>query len=153
MVALANARDHLKKDRKEIKTEADVRMCNNCLKIDKSIKMICPCKKVNYCNAECQLAHWKKHEPDCSKCYSCDTMCEAGDKMVRCKVCLVAKYCNETCRDGSKDKHECVARCYQCRNSAEKLLECGGCHIPKYCSVECQRKHWISEHKTQCKMK
>jgi tetratricopeptide (TPR) repeat protein len=150
---LAHVRDYLSKDRKAIKTTADVRMCNSCLKIDKSVHMLCSCKKVNYCNTECQGAHWAKHAPYCIVCYGCGMVRGTDDEMVRCTTCLIAKYCNESCRDGSKDGHACVDRCYQCRKTVENLLECSVCHIAKYCSVECQRTHWKTEHKTQCQKK
>ena len=32
-----------------------------------SLKACSACKSVAYCNAECQVAHWAVHKPDCKR--------------------------------------------------------------------------------------
>lgn len=41
-------------------------VCDSCGKGSESL-MRCPCKKVRYCNRDCQKAHWLKHKPNCKK--------------------------------------------------------------------------------------
>lgn len=49
-----------------------------------------------------------------------------------------------------------LARCARC-DAEEKVLNvykrCGGCLSVKYCSEQCQRDHWKSGHKEQCRKK
>lgn len=40
-------------------------VCANCLKAEVKLKVCGSCKKVNYCSAQCQKSHWKKHKPTC----------------------------------------------------------------------------------------
>lgn len=43
--------------------------------------------------------------------------------------------------------------CHQCNKLLEKQgLKCRGCGNARYCSIECQKEHWKSEHKNQCKL-
>eukprot|EP01084_Bolivina_argentea_P264337 447738_1 len=41
-------------------------------------------------------------------------------------------------------------KCAQC-STDNPPFACGGCKITKYCSKDCQRNHWKSTHKKQCK--
>jgi hypothetical protein len=54
----------LEKSRKTAREK--FRQCHNCDKvIQGSIRVCSSCKKVCYCNRECQKAHWKKHKKSC----------------------------------------------------------------------------------------
>jgi hypothetical protein len=41
--------------------------CARCKKAGKDIQRCKTCKEVSYCNAECQLADWKRHKKTCQK--------------------------------------------------------------------------------------
>lgn len=39
--------------------------CNNCLRVQVKLKRCRACAMVQYCNKECQHAHWKRHKKLC----------------------------------------------------------------------------------------
>ena len=41
--------------------------CNNCQSTTRNISACAGCKKVAYCNEECQRADWRRHKADCKK--------------------------------------------------------------------------------------
>ncbi|KAL3846720.1 hypothetical protein ACJMK2_017686 [Sinanodonta woodiana] len=43
--------------------------------------------------------------------------------------------------------------CASCKQSHLDLTRCAGCNDVFYCSQECQRKHWVEDHKVKCKGK
>jgi hypothetical protein len=49
---------------REISTRKLFQKCSNCQEWG-NYKHCSGCKKVHYCSAECQKAHWKTHKPDC----------------------------------------------------------------------------------------
>ena len=44
------------------------RYCEYCGKEDEHIQMCTGCRRVRYCSAECQNAHWSEHKPNCKVC-------------------------------------------------------------------------------------
>jgi len=42
-------------------------------------------------------------------------------------------------------------RCALCGAQAEKLKKCCGCKLVWYCGAACQKAHWQSKHKEECK--
>lgn len=56
---------HVGKSRKTAREKFS--QCHNCYNsISGSIKLCSGCKKVCYCNRECQKAHWKIHKQSCT---------------------------------------------------------------------------------------
>ena len=48
-------------------SEAIVHHCESCSKeLAEHVLMCAGCRKVAYCNTECQRSHWKQHKPNCS---------------------------------------------------------------------------------------
>lgn len=43
------------------------------------------------------------------------------------------------------------ANCNKVEPSFGTFKCCNGCKVPRYCSVECQKEHWKSTHKPECK--
>ena len=44
------------------------------------------------------------------------------------------------------------AQCHQIRKpNSNKLKKCKKCESVYYCNRKCQKKHWISTHKAECK--
>lgn len=42
-----------------------LRLCNNCEKVDSELKVCSRCRKAFYCDATCQKAHYPKHKVEC----------------------------------------------------------------------------------------
>lgn len=51
----------------------------------------------------------------------------------------------------SKLKPICCGNCGNDESSTERLKKCTVCKVIKYCNVDCQRAHWKSCHKKECK--
>ncbi|VDN58555.1 unnamed protein product [Dracunculus medinensis] len=50
--------------------------------------------------------------------------------------------------------HKSIVRaCANCHTTETSLKVCDGCYDSFYCKRECQRQHWISEHKDRCKLR
>jgi hypothetical protein len=60
-------------DRDAINVGHNFHMCSCCGTVSEII-FTCPCDRVWYCNAECQLQHWLTHKPHCSVCFYCSTV-------------------------------------------------------------------------------
>jgi hypothetical protein len=84
-------------------------MCNQCSKIKEKMEWCTGCRRVWYCDKECQLQHRATHKPLCNVCLHCDAVLT---KMKRCSRCLKAKYCDAECSKAhwSEHKKDCVAR-------------------------------------------
>jgi tetratricopeptide (TPR) repeat protein len=83
-------------------------MCNQCGKIKEKMEWCTGCRRVWYCDKECQLQHWATHKPLCNVCLHCDAVLT---KIKRCSRCLKAKYCGAECSKAhwSEHKKDCVA--------------------------------------------
>jgi tetratricopeptide (TPR) repeat protein len=84
-------------------------MCNQCGKVKEKMEWCTGCRRVWYCDKECQLQHWATHKPLCNVCLHCDAVLT---KIRRCSRCLKAKYCGAECSRAhwSEHKKDCVAR-------------------------------------------
>jgi tetratricopeptide (TPR) repeat protein len=84
-------------------------MCNQCGKIKEKMEWCTGCRRVWYCDKECQLQHWATHKPLCNVCLHCDAVLT---KIRRCSRCLKAKYCGAECSKAhwSEHKQDCVAQ-------------------------------------------
>jgi tetratricopeptide (TPR) repeat protein len=107
---LAAARQHVEQpNRDTIDVGHKYCMCNKCGKIKEKMEWCTGCRRVWYCDKECQLQHWATHKPLCNVCLHCDAVLT---KMKRCSRCLKAKYCDAECSRAhwSEHKKDCVAR-------------------------------------------
>lgn len=86
-------RGYLFRDRDEVDTCCDWRMCKGCRLIAKNM-LHCPCSTVWYCGKECQTKDWKRHSPDCMRCWACD---KVGFDFLCCTGCYSVRYCSEAC--------------------------------------------------------
>ena len=58
---------------------------------------------------------------------------------------IIRKYLVDNEREGGN-------RCYGCHEIFDKLSECSRCRKAAYCTKECQRTHWRSVHKHECRL-
>jgi tetratricopeptide (TPR) repeat protein len=78
-------------------------MCNQCGKIKEKMEWCTGCRRVWYCDKECQLQHWATHKPLCNVCLHCDAVLT---KIKRCSRCLKAKYCGAECSKAHWSEHK-----------------------------------------------
>ena len=98
------------------------RCCENCgQEISDRIQLCAGCKRVAYCNSQCQKAHWRQHKKSCSYVQK-----PASEPREKARVC------------GSCD-----------RELSERVLLCAGCKGVAYCDPLCQKAHW-KLHKKSC---
>jgi tetratricopeptide (TPR) repeat protein len=106
---LAAARLHVEQpDRDTIDVGHKYCMCNQCGKVKEKMEWCTGCRRVWYCDKECQLQHWATHKSLCNVCLDCDAVLT---KIRRCSRCLKAKYCGAECSKAhwSEHKKDCVA--------------------------------------------
>lgn len=102
---------------KNRKTARDkFRKCENCnQEIVERIQLCAGCKKVAYCNIQCQKTHWKQHKKACSytqkaseketpHCESCGKA--LTERVFRCAGCKGVAYCNSTCQHSHWKEHK-----------------------------------------------
>jgi len=76
-LGIALAEEHLRLDRIRqieghlhdlgvLKKESNVNSCAACHQTSKSCKTCGACKRVYYCNQQCQKSHWTEHKPLCT---------------------------------------------------------------------------------------
>jgi hypothetical protein len=109
------------------------RRCEQCSKTTSAKLQKCAvCRKVYYCNRECQLAHWQQHRLMCSVDDIVDSTIDALKATVRHSA-------------AKKRRH-----CEQCDKTAlERMQKCSVCRAVLYCDRECQVAHW-EQHKLVC---
>ena len=119
-----------------------------------------------YCSMKCEIIHKRGIAIGCKYCHK---VCESNQRM-RCSGCRITTYCNQNChkKDWNDHKNECKnfaeshrayiiksnikETCYVCfKESTKGFKQCAGCKRIAYCSETCQKAHWKSEHKAQCK--
>ena len=89
------------------------RHCENCSQeILERIHLCAGCKKVAYCNSQCQKSHWKQHK----------------------------KTCTYIQKSTDREKPRSCGNCEQELN--DRILFCAGCKKVPYCNATCQRAHW-----------
>lgn len=116
--------------------------CAFCRKMSTELKRCTKCKKVSYCNRECQAQHWKKqHKRECfvSAEHVPNTGWYSHNKSIK------------------PDLHPALVSCYAfCQNPSIDLRKCTGCEKvfsktqSKDCHQECQKHYWKKEHKLVC---
>lgn len=95
------------------------RHCENCSQeIMERIHLCAGCKKVAYCNNQCQKSHWKQHK----------------------------KTCTYIQKSTDQEKVRCCGNCEQ--ELSDRILFCAGCKKVPYCNTTCQRAHWKYHKKT-----
>ncbi len=107
---LAAARQHVEQpNRDTIDVGHKHCMCNQCGKIKEKMEWCTGCRRVWYCDKECQLQHWATHKPLCNLCLYCDAVLT---KIRRCSRCLKAKYCDTECSRAHWGEHkkDCINR-------------------------------------------
>jgi hypothetical protein len=105
---------------KSRKTARDkFRRCENCdMEISDRIQLCSGCKKVAYCNNNCQKSHWKQHKKTC-------TYIQKASEHEKTRAC------------GSCEKE-----------LSERVMLCAGCKKTAYCDATCQKVHWREHKKT-----
>ena len=98
------------------------RHCEKCSQeIQERIHLCAGCKKVAYCNNQCQKSHWKQHKKTCSY--------------------IIQK---------TSEREKTARTCGSCdRALSDRILFCAGCKKVPYCNSTCQKAHW-KEHKKMC---
>ena len=66
-----------------------------------------------------------------------------------CANCI-SKMSDIICQSELAEPEPSPCSCAKCRLSELKV--CKGCRLVKYCSESCQREHWLSGHRTMCKL-
>lgn len=104
-------------------------LCNNCNRPNSSKERYnCgDCGSAIYCSRDCQKEHYQKeHKNDCP--------------------IFATEFRNFMIDNNAKEI------CYNCfKQSTKGFQQCSGCKVVVYCSEICQKAHWKSEHKKQCK--
>ena len=119
-----------------------------------------------FCSKLCSVIRSRKSELDC---HSCSKSCNTKQRF-RCNGCGVAIYCSEICQKNDWINHKTICKvnakvcraayikantkevCHNCfKESTKGFKQCAGCKRVAYCSEVCQKAHWKSEHKIQCK--
>ena len=101
---------------KNRKTARDkFRKCENCnQEILERIQLCAGCKKVAYCNLQCQKTHWKQHKKTCSyaqkpseKVPRCECCGKALiERVLMCAGCKNVAYCDSTCQRSHWKEHK-----------------------------------------------
>lgn len=94
--------------REKIEVGHMFRMCDQCSKIKENMEICSGCCCVWYCDSECQLAHWKKHKPQCFVCFCCDVPLDRDSTILRCSSCKVTHYCSPDCQEKDWKRHKQV---------------------------------------------
>lgn len=115
---------------KNRKTARDkFRRCENCdQEILERIQLCAGCKKVAYCNIQCQKTHWKQHKKTCSyaqkpsekirHCESCGK--ELTERVLVCAGCKTVAYCDPTCQRSHWKDHKKTCSYAQKKTSDSK---------------------------------
>ena len=108
-------------------SETGVSSCDFCGMKSTTLKKCGACKKVQYCNQECQKKDWKKHKQVCIRSKLDSSPVSEGS---------ILRFTSTTTRcSGCEKENMCLRRCL--------------CHKVAYCSTSCQRMDW-TRHKTEC---
>uniref|UniRef100_A0A6U4RJU7 MYND-type domain-containing protein n=1 Tax=Neobodo designis TaxID=312471 RepID=A0A6U4RJU7_NEODS len=62
---------------------------------------------------------------------------------------VVSATCDKSTANVSSASATATPHCAACGEPASK--RCAACHGPSYCGVACQKAHWKSHHKRECK--
>jgi hypothetical protein len=101
------------------------RVCAGCDKVGKNHLKCSGCKRVFYCNVECQKKHWATHRPACDRCGMCKKMySHKVVKPIHCVDCAMKTCCNECFHS---PKHGCLA--VQMDGKAEFSLLSSNCQV------------------------
>jgi hypothetical protein len=60
--------------------------------------------------------------------------------------------CNCLEKEYKRLRRNTACVCYQCLKviDCKQILQCSRCKVAQYCDAECQRLHWLSQHKEWC---
>ena len=102
--------------------EVSIVTCSYCSSTSAGKLMKCSrCHKVSYCDKECQLKHWASHKKECTQ-----------------RVSIKSLSSMSTCNGCNKEFPN------------KSLRKCTGCHSVAYCGIDCQKKDWLTQHKSEC---
>ncbi len=151
--------------------------CDYCGKCCPNTKKCSKCKKVQYCNDDCQTKHWQEHCKNCitiskekagekvPKCSHCEA---TSPNLKKCTQCGKVQYCGKKCQSQhwSVHKLECkktkedtsprlgadehTESCSYCGCYSPDLVTCTRCRSVKYCDKKCQKGDW-KKHRITCK--
>lgn len=106
----------------------DLQTCAYCGKAspNKALPVCTVCKRVAYCNRECQKAAWKGHKKDCKQrvvtdlktCGHCKNKSGGSTKLRKCSGCKQVAYCNRDCQNAAWKDHKMV--CGKSKKEIEK---------------------------------
>ena len=100
------------------------RECNSCGKASDRLKHCSRCRKVYYCDRNCQQADWPRHKSTCAA--------DSEDNLESLKPVI-------DIRDA----------CASCGKTSDTLKKCTGCRKVSYCDRHCQQADW-ARHKSTC---
>jgi len=101
------------------------RECNTCGTASDTLKHCTRCRKVYYCDRNCQQADWPRHKSTCAA--------DSADKLESLKPVV----------DNIRDV------CASCGKTSDTLKKCTGCRKVSYCDRSCQKAH-RSTHVAAC---
>ncbi|KAJ3085032.1 hypothetical protein HK102_000375 [Quaeritorhiza haematococci] len=125
-----NAQNHLS----DPKRRADVvvfHCCWFCGNRGANLKKCLGCARARYCDANCQIRHWKEHKGQCGIEHAPDDVQSHHSDPKGWTTAVVFHFCSF------------------CGNRSANLQKCTGCSRARYCDANCQKGHW-KEHKGQC---
>ena len=84
--------------------------CSSCGKASESLKQCVRCRKVSYCDRNCQQNDWPRHKSTCGdtiairdRCAFCGT---TSHKLKKCTGCRRVFYCDRNCQAAHRSTHK-----------------------------------------------
>ena len=128
--------------------------CGSCGKLSGSLKECARCRKVCYCNRNCQRTDWPRHRSTCRD--SDDERSVDPTQAVDCKVVtntaeLITRAAGvSTQRGKTSDREVLKSGCGSCGKVSAGLKKCARCNRVSYCDRDCQRADW-PRHRSTCR--